>query len=163
MLTFCTSTGASRIFIFDHTIRRESADPSARTEQKLRGPVQRVHIDQSYAASLTRVTHHLPDEAEKLLQGRVHIINVWRPIKTVERDPLAVADANSVDDRDLVVMPLIYPHRRGETYAIGYDPGHRYVRFLFLSFFSLLNYTLHLGMRSANAKQVVLQIEPHTR
>jgi hypothetical protein len=87
--------------------------------------VQRVHIDQSYAASLSRVTHHLPDEAEKLLQGRVQIINVWRPIKTVQRDPLAVAEANSVNDKDLVVIELIYPNRRGETYGVKYDPGHR--------------------------------------
>jgi hypothetical protein len=107
-------------------------------EQKLRGPVQRVHIDQSYAASLTRVTQHLPDESEKLLQGRVQIINVWRPIKTVQRDPLAVAEANSVDDRDLVVIPLIYPHRKGETYAVGYQPGHRYVHLLRLSHVSAL-------------------------
>lgn len=87
--------------------------------------MQRVHIDQSYAASLSRVTHHLPDEADKLLQGRVQIINVWRPIKTVQRDPLAVAEAGSVDDKDLVVVELIYPNRRGETYAVKHDPGHR--------------------------------------
>jgi hypothetical protein len=100
--------------------------------------VQRVHIDQSYAASLTRVTQHLPDEAEKLFQGRIQIINVWRSIKTVQRDPLAVAEANSVDDGDLVVIPLIYPHRKGETYAVGYQPGHRYVHFLHLSHVSVL-------------------------
>jgi hypothetical protein len=128
-LTRHNSTGASRIYIFDHTIRRQPSEPSARTEEKLRGPVQRVHIDQSYAASLTRVTQHLPEDAEKLIRGRVQIINVWRPIKTVQRDPLAVAEANSVDDASLVVIPLIYPHRKGETYAVGYDPAHRYVAY----------------------------------
>jgi hypothetical protein len=117
-------TGASRVFIFDHTIRRPQPPGIDGTEQKLRGPVQRVHIDQSYSASLSRVTHHLPDEAEKLLQGRVQIINVWRPIKTVQRDPLAIAEANSVDDKDLVVVELIYPNRRGETYSVKHDPGH---------------------------------------
>jgi hypothetical protein len=84
-----------------------------------------VHIDQSYAASLTRVTHHLPEDAERLLHGRVQIINVWRPIKTVQRDPLAVAEAHSVDDGSLVVTELIYPNRRGETYAVKHDPSHR--------------------------------------
>jgi hypothetical protein len=87
--------------------------------------VQRVHVDQSYAASLSRVRHHLPDEADKLLQGRVQIINVWRPIKTVQRDPLAIAEASSVDDKDLVVVELIYPNRRGETYGVTYNPEHR--------------------------------------
>ena len=84
-----------------------------------------MHIDQSYSAALSRVPHHLPEEAEKLLQGRVEIINVWRPIKTVQRDPLAVAEASSLDDGDLVVTELIYPNRRGETLAGKYDGGHR--------------------------------------
>jgi hypothetical protein len=89
--------------------------------------VQRVHIDQSYSAALSRVPHHLPEDAEKLLKGRVQIINVWRPIKTVQRDPLAVADASSVDDGSLVIIELIYPNRKGETYGVKYDPAHRSV------------------------------------
>lgn len=87
--------------------------------------MKRVHIDQSYAAALSRVSHHLPDEAEKLLKGRVQIINVWRPIKTVQRDPLAVADARSVDEDELVVVELIYPNRRGETLSVKHSAGHR--------------------------------------
>lgn len=89
--------------------------------------MQRVHIDQSYDAALSRVPHHLPEDAEKLTKSRVQIINVWRPIKTVQRDPLAVAEANSVDDKSLVVTELIYPNRRGETYAVKHDPAHQYV------------------------------------
>ncbi|KAK8064987.1 methyltransferase-like protein [Apiospora hydei] len=118
-------TGASKVFIFDHTIRRgEKAKPAA---VNLRGPVQRVHIDQSYRASLSRVPHHLPpDEAESLLRGRVQIINVWRPIATVQRDPLAVAEAASVAESDLVPIGLIYPDRRGETLAVAYNPQHRW-------------------------------------
>lgn len=120
----CNSTGATRVHIFDHTIRRQTPSDGP-TSRALRGPVQRVHIDQSYAAALSRVPFHLPDEADKLLQSRVQIINVWRPIKTVLRDPLAVAEANSVSDDSLVVTELIYPTRRGETYAVKHDPGHR--------------------------------------
>jgi len=126
MMLTLSSTGATRIFIFDHTIRRQPPS-SAPTDRTLRGPVQRVHIDQSYKAALSRVPHHLPEDAEKLLQSRVQIINVWRPIKTVQRDPLAVAEANSVDDSSLVVTELIYPNRRGETLAVKHDPGHRYM------------------------------------
>lgn len=122
-LTFY-STGASRIFIFDHTIRRQPPGQGA-TGRNLRGPVQRVHIDQSYAAAFSRVPHHLPEDAEKLQRSRVQIINVWRPIKTVQRDPLAVAEANSVDDGSLVVTKLIYPNREGETYAVKHDQAHR--------------------------------------
>ena len=116
-------TGASKIFIFDHTIRRPVQNEKVKG---LRGPVQRVHIDQSYDASLSRVPHHLPAEAPELLKGRVQIINVWRPIKTVLRDPLAVAQAGSVPDSDLVPVGLIYPDRRGETYGVRYGEGHKW-------------------------------------
>ncbi|KZL66031.1 methyltransferase-like protein [Colletotrichum tofieldiae] len=120
-----TVTGASRIFIFDHTIRRQPPSAASR-DRAARGPVQRVHIDQSYKAALSRVPYHLPADAEELLKGRVQIINVWRPIKTVQRDPLAVADAGSVSDEDLVVTDLIYPNRRGETYAVRHKDGHQW-------------------------------------
>lgn len=85
-----------------------------------------MHIDQSYSASLSRVPHHLPDEAESLLKGRVQIINVWRPIKTIHRDPLAVAAADSVPEADLIPTALIYPNRKGETYAVKHNPSHRW-------------------------------------
>ncbi|KAK5995127.1 Low-affinity methionine permease [Cladobotryum mycophilum] len=92
----------------------------------LRGPVQRVHIDQSYTAAISRVPHHLPDDAEELLKGRVQIINVWRPIRKVLRDPLAIAEAGSVQESDLVPISLIYPNRRGETYSVRHNPSHRW-------------------------------------
>lgn len=75
---------------------------------------------------MSRVPFHLPDDADELVKGRVQIINVWRPIKTVLRDPLAVADAHSVPDSDLVVTELIYPTRRGETYAVRPNEGHKW-------------------------------------
>ncbi|ATY63572.1 hypothetical protein A9K55_007806 [Cordyceps militaris] len=115
------STGADRIFIFDHTIRRVPA--GTKLDATARPPVQQVHIDQTYAASLSRVAHHLPGEAAELVRGRVQIINVWRPIRTVRRDPLAVADAHSVPEADLVPRQLIYPNRNGETFSVRHSPG----------------------------------------
>ena len=86
-----------------------------------------MHIDQSYSASLNRVQHHLPELAPKLLKGRVEIINVWRPIHhPILKDPLAVADAHSVPDTDLVPVGLIYPDRRGETYTVKPNKGHKW-------------------------------------
>ncbi|KAJ5668981.1 hypothetical protein N7462_010051 [Penicillium macrosclerotiorum] len=116
------ATGASKVFIFDHTIRRQSGDSRSAASQ-LRGPVQRVHVDQSYEAAKNRVTHHLPDEAHELLKGRYQIINVWRPIRKILKDPLAVADGNTVPDSDLIPVKLIYPDREGETYAVRADPN----------------------------------------
>ena len=131
MLILFASTGASEIFIFDHTIRRQSndkrtVDPNAPAQNPLRGPVQRVHIDQSYNAGPDRVRHHRPADAERLLKGRYQIINVWRPIKTIRKDPLGVADANSVPDDDLLPVELIYPDRVGETYTVRPSDKHRW-------------------------------------
>lgn len=124
-MTFSTSTGASCVFIFDHTIRRGSSDQRA-GPNPVRGPVNRVHIDQSYTASRSRVPHHIPDEADRLLTTRHQIINVWRPIKRILKDPLAVADAHSVPESDLVPVGLIYPNRKGETLAVLPNKDHKW-------------------------------------
>jgi hypothetical protein len=127
LISFIRRTGASKIFIFDHTIRRQHKDSRTDAANKtLRGPVQRVHIDQSYQATLNRVAYLLPDEAAHLLKGRVQIINVWRPIKPIYKDPLAVADAHSVLDSDLVGVPLIYPDRVGELYTVKPSAAHKW-------------------------------------
>lgn len=132
-LTAHHRTGASRTFIFDHTIRKKTDATTSGREEKdgkvnvsNRGPVLRVHIDQSYQAALSRVPFHLPDDAEKLLKGRVQIINVWRPIKTVRRDPLAVAEAKTVQESDLVPIGLIYETRKGETLSVKYNPAQQF-------------------------------------
>ena len=54
------------------------------------------------------------------------IIQVWRPIKTVLKDPLGVADAHSVAESDLIGAALIYPQRKGETYVVKPNPAHRW-------------------------------------
>jgi hypothetical protein len=82
------------------------------------GPVNKVHTDQSYTVARSRVSHHLPQFSHSLLQTRHQIINVWRLIKSITRDSLAVANAHSVSESDLVLVALIYPDRRGETYTV---------------------------------------------
>ncbi|KAK4215076.1 hypothetical protein QBC37DRAFT_372380 [Rhypophila decipiens] len=122
------ATGAVRILIFDHTIRRQppKSGSGPKDQIALRGPVRSVHIDQSYEAARQRVSHHLPDEADALLHNRFQIINVWRPIKPICKDPLAVADANSVPESDLIPAPLIYPNRAGATLLVKPNPRHRW-------------------------------------
>ncbi|KAK0668099.1 hypothetical protein QBC41DRAFT_227074 [Cercophora samala] len=119
------ATGAHRVYIFDHTIRRGAQDNRA-ADAGFRGPVHAVHVDQSYEASRNRVRYHLPDEADELLRKRFQIINVWRPIKTIFRDPLGVIDGHSVPDSDLIGAALIYPDRAGETYAVKPNPSHKW-------------------------------------
>jgi len=115
-------TGAKRVYVFDHTIRRNNTDSTENRD--LRGPVERVHIDQTFEASVARVRRHLGDDAERLLKSRVRIINVWRPIgHAVAHKPLAVADWRTLNvERDLVSSRLIYPDYAGSNYTVRYNP-----------------------------------------
>jgi len=120
-------TGASRVFIFDHTQRRRVPGVDDRAPGVPRQPATRVHVDHTEKSGPQRVRDFLGDEAETLLRGRVQIINLWRPIRGPLRDaPLALADARTVAPEDLVAADLVYAHRVGETYAVTYNPTHRW-------------------------------------
>ncbi|TFK23986.1 hypothetical protein FA15DRAFT_704949, partial [Coprinopsis marcescibilis] len=82
------ATGASRVVIFDHTIRRRTVGA---TELQAGQPASLVHVDQTPKASIARVSRHLPaSEVPGLLQKRFQIINLWRPISHPALDwPLA--------------------------------------------------------------------------
>lgn len=114
--------GASRVFIFDHTIRR--AGPDAK-----RGPVNRTHIDQTAAAAAMRVKRHMGDDAERLLQRRYRIINVWRPLnkKPIESSPLAFASSHTVHNEDVIPVEHRYSNGyTGYTAAIKYNENQRW-------------------------------------
>jgi hypothetical protein len=119
-------TGARRVVVFDHTVRRRVPGAEDRVST-LRQPVARVHVDHTEKSGPQRVRDLLPEEADALLRGRVQIINLWRPIKGPLRDaPLAVCDARSVQPEQLVASDLVYPDRVGETYAVTFDPAHQW-------------------------------------
>jgi hypothetical protein len=121
------ATGASRVFIFDHTRRRRVIGAQDGTAGLPRQPATRVHVDHTAKSGPQRVRDLLGDEAEELLRGRVQVINLWRPIRGPLHDaPLALCDASSVAQRDLVPADLVYANRIGETYAVTYNPDHRW-------------------------------------
>ena len=122
-------TGASRVVIFDHTLRAQ--DEGIRAERKVREPNRSVHNDYTEWSAPKRVRDLLPaDEAEVLLQGRFAIIQVWRPTRNpVRTNPLAIADARSLQTEELIPSQRSYPGRIGETYQIKYSPEHRWLYF----------------------------------
>jgi len=120
-------TGASRVVVFDHTIRRRIPGAADRATGIPRQPVPRVHNDYTVKSGPQRVRELLGDEADTLLQKRFSVINVWRPIRgPVQDSPLAVSDARSVADQDLVATDLIYPDRTGEIYYVKFNPEHKW-------------------------------------
>jgi hypothetical protein len=119
------NSGASRVVVFDHTLR--TADDELREERKIREVVRRVHNDYTEWSGPQRVRDLLPDEADELLRRRFAIVQVWRPIRhPVETAPLAICDARSISPDDFVISERRYPTRIGQTYAITYNPKHRW-------------------------------------
>ncbi len=120
-------TGASRVFIFDHLQRRRVVGLQDYSRNGPRQPATRVHVDHTARSGPQRVRDLLPDEADELLKGRVQVINLWRPIKGPLQDaPLALCDARTVAEDDLVASDLVYKSRVGETYSVTYNPAHRW-------------------------------------
>jgi hypothetical protein len=121
------ATGADRVVIFDHTIRRRMEGVADRAPGTPRQPVARVHVDHTEGSGPQRVRDLMGDEAEALLRGRVEIVNLWRPIRgPLEDAPLAMCDARTIAPEELVASDLIYRDRRGETYSVIFSPRHRW-------------------------------------
>jgi hypothetical protein len=121
-------SGASRVVIFDHTLR--SGDETEREAKLIREPVLSAHNDYTEWSGPNRVREFLPDEAEALLARRFAIIQVWRAInQPIRSNPLAVADAKSIEMDDLLVAERRYPHRVGQTYRLKYNSKHRWFYF----------------------------------
>jgi hypothetical protein len=121
------ATGGVRVVIFDHTLRRRVGGKADREPGVPRQPSTRIHGDYSIKSGPQRVRDLMGAEAETLLKRRFAIVNVWRPIRGPLRDaPLALCDAQSVADGDLVAADLVYRDRTGENYLMTYRPTHQW-------------------------------------
>jgi hypothetical protein len=121
------ATGASRVVVFDHTIRRREQGVEDRMPGTPRQPVTRIHGDYTEVSGPQRVRDLMGAEADELLTRRFAVVNVWRPIRGPLWDaPLAVCDAQSVAAGDWVPQDLIYRDRTGEIYGLTYNPAHRW-------------------------------------
>ena len=123
-------SGASRVVVFDHTIRKRlPADLKQQTSVQ-RPAVMLVHSDYTPASGPQRVRDIVPDDAEKLLQGRVAFFNVWKPLyRRVEELPLTMCDASTHAPADMLRMDLKYKKRTGEIYVMRYSSAHKWFYF----------------------------------
>jgi hypothetical protein len=121
------ATGAARVVAFDHIVRNAAMSAKGNT---VKIPAKRVHDDYTAWSAPQRVRDLMGEEAEELLKRRFAIINLWRPIRgPVLESPLALCDAQSLSEENLVASDLKYPDRTGETYSITYNPNQRYYYF----------------------------------
>ena len=147
-LIVCISTGATKVKGFSHEVRsaelssvQKVVDQSTTKDDEmisLSPPAMYAHIDNSpaWASTLFRNVFGA-EEAERLAGCRWAIINAWRPIKLVARDPLGVCDTQSVSDDDLVpVYAKFTPNwgnsvqdftgHQAEIYNVKSNPLHRW-------------------------------------
>ncbi len=90
-------TGATRVLIFGDIVRSDAAGtPDSRL------PARGAHVDYDEPTVQWWTRQEVGDEeAERLLKHRHMLINLWRPITTVEKSPLALCDASTVEKQDL--------------------------------------------------------------
>ena len=88
-------TGAAEVIAFLDMVRSE-------TREEGMEPANNAHVDFDEASLHQWVRTLRPADADTLLKKRLVNINLWRPIRPVERMPLAVCDASTVSRGDLV-------------------------------------------------------------
>ncbi len=123
-------TGASDVFVFDHTVRR-GLDTSNRR------PAYHIHNDYTFKTGVSRPLSILgPDTMERFKGKRMIQINVWRPINgVVERDPLALMDSTTLDHKDLIETDIKFNNMKtgevhdGEIFALKKNPKQKWYYF----------------------------------
>lgn len=118
-------TGARAVVAFGDVVRSDrSGTPDGRQ------PSWGAHVDYN-ERTIRDIVTRLLDEAQagRWLQGRILLVNLWRPLRPVERTPLALCDASTVLERDLNASEirggLNDPNRAALFgYNLSYDAGH---------------------------------------
>ena len=118
--------GAMGDQVFSDSARGNGDTPPLQVHEPARNP----HIDFNEKTVRRLAAAMLGADAGKYATKRVSLINLWRGIRTVERAPLAVCDARTVSQDDLV-QGLIgtRPEDPGdflEGFNVAYNPAHRW-------------------------------------
>ena len=129
-MTIVISTGATKVHVFSHIIRkdsREAAEAAVNKDPSLQDgnasyqkvvPARYIHIDFTNDGAVQIFQDNFDRQlGEKLKKTRWAIINVWRPIKPISKDPLAMCDARSARDEDLMPVMALLPPKGSGQYA----------------------------------------------
>ncbi|KAK0880555.1 hypothetical protein LTR87_005677 [Friedmanniomyces endolithicus] len=110
-------TGAKSVFQYEWHVRSTTLEDGLKQDSSgavdIKGPVRRVHIDESPAAAMMEYNHYMQPQAEhhQHLKGRPFgVYNVWKPLKTVRRDPLALCDCRTIASEDLHATKVCVPN-----------------------------------------------------
>ncbi|KAK2009783.1 hypothetical protein LZ32DRAFT_630696 [Colletotrichum eremochloae] len=88
------------------------------------GAATHVHVDQSPSSVVERIKRMFPDRQHVLLQSRVRLINLWRPINgPIQNWPLAVCDGRTLSESNLVETERIRRTFTGNTMFLMQGTG----------------------------------------
>lgn len=144
-------TGCSKVFAFDHNVRNAQVklfaerNSNITTKATIRpdGPVRFVHNDYTDTSGPQRVLDlakpggsytksgalFSTTEAKNIIESKRYVfVNLWRPIGNhpVIDVPLAVCDAQSMQESDFTNCQLIYENRIGQTHIIKHNVRHQW-------------------------------------
>jgi hypothetical protein len=119
--------GSEKVLVFGEVVRSDS-----KTTRDGRLPAYGAHVDYGDRTVRQFTVDMLGSEAaEYWLRGRYVLMNLWRPISTVYRTPLALCDASTVlqsDLNDSEVRGGLNDPNRPPLYGfnLSYSPRHRW-------------------------------------
>ncbi|RSM12642.1 hypothetical protein CEP52_002298 [Fusarium oligoseptatum] len=119
--------GVDGCFVFNWRLRNTEPELPGEIELNdptdFRRPATHLHV----ASVLNRIKLQFPEKADQLLQGRVRVVNVWRPLVNEISDwPLALCDGRTVDPGDLVETDHIQRKYTGPTMYMMHNPKHKF-------------------------------------
>ncbi|CCF33818.1 hypothetical protein CH063_05929 [Colletotrichum higginsianum] len=116
--------GVKRVIAANHMVRRgDRVDHPAK-------PCHKVHFDSSISYAHQLLHDFFPGEADELMKHRVVMVNAWRPLAPVLRDPLCIGEAHSVPPEDEVTISIRHSTDetipKMETNEVRYGEGHKW-------------------------------------
>ena len=120
-------TGASKVISFGPIVRTSATGTHGHNQ-----PAFGAHVDYGDRTVRDFTYDILPrEEADRRLRGRYMLINVWRPITTVESAPFAVCDASTVSREDLFPSEVVgglgdFNRRSLWGFNLAYRPDHKW-------------------------------------
>ncbi len=133
-------TGATKVVVGRMWVHRHSDRSERFGEEGTTYPGRYAHIDYSDLSGPITARQMLGDDpdADRLMQGRFAIFNLWKAISEPPQDtPLAVCDATTVAAEDLMISHIVLgppqedPAKefRLQTNLVQHNPDHRWVYF----------------------------------
>lgn len=100
--------GASEVRAFHHIVRNTNYEEGMGYTRKHRCPARRPHVDVTSKFAPILLSWDCPD-----MHKEVHdkdgkhwqMINAWKPLKTIRKNPVMVAHTASMDWKDYLVVP----------------------------------------------------------